>query len=74
MVCREDKREINRGKGQKKQKEKEAALSIRKYSQIMLVFKVAFRDKVLSPLKWKMYIHLDPSLSIFERGKDQIVL
>lgn len=40
---------------------------------MMFVFKVAFRDKPLSPHKWEIYIHLGPFLGIFERGKDQIV-
>ena len=29
---------------------------------MMFVFKVAIRDKPLSPLKWEIYIHLGPSL------------
>lgn len=48
-------------------------LSILKCSQIRLVFKVAFRDKPLSPLKQEMYTHLVPSLGTFEKGKSQIV-
>ena len=46
----------------KKKSEKGTALSILKCFQMMFVFKVAIRDKPLSPFKWEIYIHLGPSL------------
>lgn len=68
-VCREDNREINRGKGGKTSRMRKKFFSIPKGSQT-----VAFRDKHLSPLKQEMYIHLVPSLGTFEKEKNQKLL
>lgn len=45
-ICREDKREINGGKGQEKQDEKEGVLSILKCSQVVRVSKLLLGTKL----------------------------